>query len=265
MGVQFSDLMKLEPHGPDTFVGVGPRYPWGGLYGGQIVAQALRAAGHSVNPEHRVHSLHAYFIRRGDQDTPVRFEVDRIRDGRTFTTRRVVARQSAGAILNMSCSFAVPEGETDVQHHPMPEVPAPEDVERDSGWLELMRRRDVIRDTVGRRAAWFQTAERFGDDPIDHACAIAYFSDDFPCDAVRLRHPSSKDLAPGERGNFWMTSLDHAIWFHHPPRADRWMLHDVQCQSLVGSHGLALGRVFSEDGQHVATFTQEALMRPRRG
>ncbi|MDD9938605.1 MAG: thioesterase family protein [Myxococcales bacterium] len=259
--MQFSDLMTLEPHGPDTFVGVGPRYPWGGLYGGQIVAQSLRAAAHSVNPEHRVHSLHAYFIRRGQHDAPVRFEVDRIRDGRSFTTRRVVARQSAGAILNMSCSFSLPEGESDLQTHPMPEVPAADDIQQEAGWLELMQRRDVIRDTIGRRAAWFRTCQAFGDDPIDHACALAYFSDDFPCDAVRLRHPSSRDEGGGE---FWMTSLDHAIWFHHPPRADRWMLHDVRCQSLVGSHGLATAHVFSEEGQHVATVTQEALMRPRR-
>src|SRR5215208_402054 len=95
-------LFDLESHGPDTYVGVGPRYPWGGLYGGQIVAQGLRAAAETVEPGFRVHSLHAYFIRRGDHDEPIRFEVDRLRNGRSFVTRRVEARQSVGAILTMA-------------------------------------------------------------------------------------------------------------------------------------------------------------------
>src|SRR3954447_2893715 len=97
---EFHKMMSLEEHGADTYVGVGPQYPWGGLYGGQIVAQALRAASNTVDPAFRVHSLHAYFIRRGDADEPIRFEVDRIRNGRSFVTRLVVARQATGAILN---------------------------------------------------------------------------------------------------------------------------------------------------------------------
>jgi acyl-CoA thioesterase II len=108
-GTDFHGMMILEPHGPDTFVASGPRYPWGGLYGGQIVAQALRAASLTVEPAYRLHSLHAYFIRLGDASEPIRLEVDRIRNGRSFLTRRVVARQSGGAILNLSSSFQVPE------------------------------------------------------------------------------------------------------------------------------------------------------------
>src|SRR5881392_4285659 len=96
--MDFCRMMTLEPHGPDTYVASGPQYPWGGLYGGQIVAQALRAATLTVEPQFRVHSLHAYFIRRGDHEEPIRFEVDRIRTGRSFTTRLVVARQALGAI-----------------------------------------------------------------------------------------------------------------------------------------------------------------------
>ena len=104
--MQYVALMfDLEQHGPDTFVGQGPQYPWGGLYGGQIVAQALRAAAFSVEPTYLAHSIRAYFIRRGDHHEPVRYEVDRIRNGRSFTTRRVVARQAIGAILNAECSF----------------------------------------------------------------------------------------------------------------------------------------------------------------
>src|ERR1700694_4030267 len=107
--VDFATMMALESHGPDTFVGIGPQYPWGGLSGGQIVAQALRAAGATVDPAYRVHSLHAYFIRRGDHEEPIRFEVDRLRNGRSFVTRRVDARQSVGAILTLSASFQIDE------------------------------------------------------------------------------------------------------------------------------------------------------------
>lgn len=258
--MQFVDLMRLEPHGPDTFVGVGPRYPWGGLYGGQIVAQALRAAAHSVHEAHRVHSLHAYFIRRGDHDAPVRFEVDRIRDGRSFTTRRVVARQSAGAILNMSCSFSLPEGDEDVQSHGMPELPGPDSADSDGGWIDLLQRRDVAREP-GRRAAWYRPTEAFDDTPIDHACALAYWSDDFPCGTVGSRQPGWKS---GRGSDYWVTSLDHAIWFHRPPRADQWLLHDMRCESLVGTHGVATGRVFDTAGTHIATVTQEVLLRRKR-
>src|SRR6187402_2356349 len=103
--MDFETMMTLEQHGPDTYVGTGPRYPWGGLYGGQIVAQALRAACASVEDDMVVHSLRAYFIRRGDHAEPVRYEVDRIRNGRSFSTRRVVARQAVGAILNLEASY----------------------------------------------------------------------------------------------------------------------------------------------------------------
>src|SRR5215218_1420237 len=113
-------LFDLESHGPDTFVGRGPQYPWGGLYGGQIVAQALRAAAATVDGGLQPHSLRAYFIRRGDHEEPVRYEVDRIRNGRTFCTRRVVARQAVGAILNLEASFQAAESSADVETVRMP-------------------------------------------------------------------------------------------------------------------------------------------------
>src|SRR4029450_11804664 len=109
--MRFADIMLLETHGPDTFVASGPRYPWGGLYGGQIVAQALRAAAVTVAPRFSVPSLHAYFIRRGDASDPIRLEVDRLRNGRSFVTRRVVVRQAVGAILTLECYFQVPHTE----------------------------------------------------------------------------------------------------------------------------------------------------------
>ena len=115
-------MFDLQPHGPDTYVGIGPRYPWGGLYGGQIVAQALRAAAATVEAEFDVHSLRAYFIRRGDHAEPVRYEVDRIRNGRSFVTRRVVARQAVGAILNLEASFQREEQSPVVQTVTAPDV-----------------------------------------------------------------------------------------------------------------------------------------------
>src|SRR6478736_7367047 len=124
----FVAMLTLEPHGPDVWVGTGPRYPWGGLYGGQIVAQARRAALLTVEPQYRVHSLHAYFIRRGDHEEPIRFEVDRIRNGRSFVTRSVVARQPIGAILNMSASFQVDEHAPDMQTAVPPDAPRPQDL-----------------------------------------------------------------------------------------------------------------------------------------
>src|SRR5580704_15061342 len=118
-------MMQLAVQEPDRLIGTGPRYPWGGLYGGQIVAQSLRAAALTVEPGFRVHSLHAFFIRRGDHEEPIRFEVERLRNGRSFVTRAVVARQSTGAIFNMSASFQVAEEATDVQAAEAPSVVGP--------------------------------------------------------------------------------------------------------------------------------------------
>ena len=146
--MELSKLFQLEPHGPDTFVGIGPQYPWGGLFGGQIVAQALRAAALTVDAEQEVHSLRAYFIRRGEHTEPIRFEVDRIRNGRSFSTRRVVARQAIGAILNLEASFHLPEDTADVQTVPMDTtIPAPDELVSDA-WSAAFDRRSVPRDRL---------------------------------------------------------------------------------------------------------------------
>jgi acyl-CoA thioesterase-2 len=258
----FLDMMTLEPHGPDTFVGTGPRYPWGGLYGGQIVAQALRAACLTVDPAYRVHSLHSYFIRLGDAAEPIRLEVDRIRNGRTFVTRRVVARQSVGAILNLSSSFQLPEDGPEVQTETMPSVAAPDDL-RPDGWGPLFDRRLLPDDIApGRVGAWLRLTEDIGEDPVINACALAYLSDDMATDAVVARHP---DRAPsgGER-RFWNASLDHAIWFYNPTRASAWHLHDFTCRGLMRTRGLSIGSIFDRTGRHVATVAQEGLIRPVR-
>lgn len=258
--IDFATMMALEAHGPDTYVGIGPRYPWGGLYGGQIVAQALRAAGLTVDPGFRAHSLHAYFIRRGDQAEPIRFEVDRLRNGRSFVTRAVVARQATGAILNLSASFHVDEDAPEVQTAAMPDVPAPGGL-ADESWSALFGRRFADRSNVGRASAWLRLTDPVGDDPLLQACALAYVSDDLPTDATFALHPDRLPL--GEDQPFMNASLDHAIWFHRPSRPDDWQLHDFTCHGLMSSRGLAVGHIFTTAGVHVATVTQEVLLRRR--
>jgi acyl-CoA thioesterase-2 len=261
--VDFATMMQLEPHGTDVFVGVGPSYPWGGLYGGQIVAQGLRAGAATVDDEFRVHSLHAYFIRRGDAAEPIRFEVDRTRNGRSFATRQVTARQSVGAILTMSLSFQVAEAGHDVQIARLPDVPPPDAVEEGS-WSTMFHRRFATPrgGEEGRGAAWLRMVEPVGDDPVLQACALAYLSDDIPTDAVIALHPERPGPDPADAyGSFMSASLDHAIWFHRPSRAEDWHIHDFASLAYLSSRGLAVGNVLDERGTHVATVAQEVLLR----
>lgn len=258
--MKLSELLQLEPHGPDTWVGTGPTYPWGGLYGGQIVAQGLMAAAQSVPAEFAVHSLHAYFIRRGDASAPIRFEVDRIRDGRSFYTRRVVARQSTGAILNMSASFQLHEDGPERQTEQLPHAPLPDSLEPDS-WSPAFDRRKVPQPTAsGRGQAWFRILHEFGAEPIKHACALAYASDDVPVNALNALRPDQTD----ERDAYFAISLDHAIWFHRPLRAQEWHLYDFAAHAFRGNRGLALGHIFAASGEHIATVAQEVLVRRKR-
>ena len=148
----FDSLMTLESHGPDVHVGIGPVYPWGRVYGGQVVAQALRAACSTVPVGFFVHSLHAYFIRGGESEEPIRYEVDRIRNGRSILTRRVVARQSIGPILNLSASFQIREEQADVQESAMPaNLPQPEELAGEN-WREILERRTIPTDGANARA-----------------------------------------------------------------------------------------------------------------
>jgi acyl-CoA thioesterase-2 len=275
--MDFGTMMKLEQHGVDTWVGAGPRYPWGGLYGGQIVAQALRAAALTVEPRFRPHSLHAYFIRGGDHDQPVRFEVDRVRDGRSFATRAVTARQSVGAIFNMSASFQVdstdgpvqagPDGQPqiEVQTARMPDFPLP-DASAFNGWSPIFDRRLDTRPAQGEMTGWLRMQEPVdpsGEDRVLHACALAYMSDDLPTDAVASLHPERlTDQQFHER--YFSASLDHAIWFHQPFDAGRWHVEHFVCHGMLDSRGFTLGYVFTPEGTHVATVSQEVLFRDRR-
>ena len=265
--MDFATMMALEPHGTDVWVGTGPRYPWGGLYGGQIVAQALRAGTLTVDPAFRVHSLHAYFIRLGDAREPIRFEVDRVRNGRSFCTRRVTARQSVGVILELTASFQVDEDAPTAQTALMPDVPGPAELTDDS-WSPIFQRRLVSRGD-GEVRTWMRIAGEIGDEPGLHACGLAYLSDDLPTDAVvsldRARSASERGVEEqAVEGEFFSASLDHAIYFHRPMAADRWQLQTFTCHGLMSSRGVSVGYVFTEDGTHVATVVQEVLLRDAR-
>lgn len=260
----FASLMELESQSPNTYLGISPEYPWGRVYGGLVVAQALNAAQATVGDDYLVHSLHAYFIRGGTCDESIRYEVDRIRDGRSFVTRRVVAHQSEGAILNLSCSFQMTEEQVDIQESVLPtDVGDP-----GSGAIEdwdLIGRR-VAHLSIGRSAIWLRVLQDLGDQPAMQACALAYASDDIPTDAVAGTHPMMETLredsgTPYE--DFFTTSLDHAIWFHRPLPPDQWLLHDHRSHGLSNARGLAVGEVFAPSGVHVATVTQEILLRER--
>jgi acyl-CoA thioesterase-2 len=259
-------MMRLEEPEPDVFLARGPRYPWGGLYGGQIVAQGLRAAAATVEERFHVHSLHAYFIRPGNADEPIRFEVTRSRDGRSFCTRHVVASQEVGVILTMSLSFQIDEAGHDVQIARMPEVLAP-DALVDTSWSSIFERRFAVAraQEEGRGVAWLRMREPVGDDPVVQACALAYLSDDIPTDAVVAAHPDRPSPEEAELDQGWMSaSLDHAIWFHRPSAADGWHVHDFTSHGYLSSRGVAVGHILSADGTHVATVAQEVLLRRTR-
>lgn len=255
-------LFDLEPQGDDVYVGYGPRYPWGGLYGGQIVAQALRAASYTVEAGVDVHSLRAYFIRRGDHTEPIRFEVDRIRDGHSFVTRRVVAHQAVGAILNLEASFHRREETEDIQPAVLdPLLPLPDTLTSDA-WTPAFDRRVAGKMPDGRVPVWMRVDGQLPDEPLLHACWLAYMSDDIPTEAVLHGVPYFD--GPDRHTLAMAASLDHTMWFHRPFRADEWHLHEMRAETYQGARGLSLGRVFALDGTHVATVAQEVLVRRAR-
>ncbi len=263
--VEFADLFDLEPHGPDTYVGRVAFYPWGKrLFGGQVVAQAMRAALHTVDPERAAHSFHSYFIRPGSPNEPIRFEVERLRDGRSFTTRQVVARQSGGAILNASVSFQVHEEEADVTLAALPDgLPDPMDPSLvDQSWGDLLDRRAVDLPD-GNIGYWIRLLADLGDDPILHLCGLTFMSDAAPHRVGRASHPEAKkDMS--DRDRFLGASLDHSLWFHRPTRADQWHWFDTRSHGLAGGRGLVTGDVLTADGVHAATMAQQILLRKKR-
>jgi acyl-CoA thioesterase-2 len=271
-------LLDLEPIEVNIYRGVSPADSPVRVFGGQVAGQALVAAGRTVPSDRRVHSLHAYFIRGGDPSVPIVYEVDRVRDGRSFTTRRVTAIQHGKPIFAMSASFQV--AEKGFEHaDAMPEVPDPESLPT------LAEQVATVRDQLGvfakvpqpidiryvseppwlsrdsdRRAArnlvWMRADGELPDDPLLHVCLLAYCSDMTLLDAVLAKH----GVYIGTDG-VQVASLDHAMWFHRPFRADEWFLYDCASPSADGARGLATGRFFGRDGTYIATVVQEGLLR----
>jgi acyl-CoA thioesterase-2 len=262
--LDLSNVFHLESHGPDTFVGETPQYPWGRIYGGLVIAQALWTAMQTVRTEHEIHSLHAYFILGGDLREPVRYEVERVRNGRSFSTRRVLARQSSGAILTLGCSFQADEPGPETQSEVFPaEVPQPDALPTE--WDAGVERRDAPRRRLPPRSlVWVRYPHGLGEDPRLHACALAYVSDLSPMSAVTNSHPTWTEEQGDWDDCFMGASLDHAMWFHRRVRADDWLLLDMSGHGLIRSRGLATGHIFARDGTHVATVAQEALLRERK-
>ncbi len=274
-------ILDLEQLEQNLFRGLSPQVGWQRVFGGQVVGQALVAAARTVEGR-AVHSLHGYFMRPGDPAVPIIYDVDRIRDGRSFTTRRVVAIQHGHAIFSMSASFQRDETGLDHQMR-MPDVPAPEDLPSEAdlkaAYLhnapEGVRRywdrprpielRPVdLRHYVSREPlepsqyVWVRTTGKLPDDPDIHRCVLAYTSDMTLLDTSLFAHGRSifdQDLQPA--------SLDHALWFHRPFRADEWMLYAEDSPSSSGARGFTRGSLFSRDGRLVASVAQEGLIRVR--
>ena len=257
-----TSLLSLEQVKPDAYLGAGPVLGWGRIYGGQVVAQALRAAGLTVDEHLRAQSLHAYFVQAGDERQPVLYEVERVRDSGTFATRQVVAYQARGAVLNLIASFHRPEESIDLAAISAPaDVPAPETFAGVPTDLHF-ERRDVSRrvDPEPYELGWIRVPEPLGDDPMLHACAFAYCSDEYPLGTALERASGGARLEPCVHRQ----SRPRGIWFHRPLRADEWLLYELRGGGVADGRGLAFARVFDRNGVHVASVAQEALVRDRR-
>ncbi|MEV6928580.1 acyl-CoA thioesterase II [Dactylosporangium sp. NPDC051485] len=272
-------LLDLEALGDDRFLGISPPVGPQRVFGGQVAGQALVAAARTVDPDRRVHSLHGYFVRPGDPTVPITYAVENIRDGRSFSVRRSVAEQHGEVIFFMSASFHSAEEGLD-HHEPAPlDVPPPDEVptaserlaqypERAGIWAVVPRPIDVRyvgepgwvrpgdRPAEARQRVWMRLDGKLPDDPVLHTCVLTFASDLTLLDSVLSAHG-----AVWGPGGFVGASLDHAMWFHRPFRADEWFLYDCVSPSASGARGLATGRMFTVDGRHIATAVQEGLLR----
>jgi acyl-CoA thioesterase II len=269
------ELLDLEVIDTTLYRGRTPETSLQRVFGGQVAGQALVAAGRTVEADRQVHSLHAYFLRPGDPTVPIVYEVDLTRDGRSFTTRRVVAIQHGRPIFNLSASFQLRESGLEHQD-PMPATVPPEELPTLAQYLAetgdeaaavLMEEwgsidvRHVVappeaRDGRAHAQAWLRAAAGIPDDPLLHVCVLAYASDLTLLSSTLVPH--RREI----RGAVQMASLDHAMWFHRPFRADEWLLYDQVSPSASGGRGLATGRIFTRDGVLVASVVQEGLIRP---
>lgn len=275
-------LLALERIEQNLFRGQSQDLGWGTVYGGQVLGQALSAAQQTVPAGRHVHSLHSYFLRPGDVKGPIVYDVERIRDGSSFTTRRVVAIQNGEPIFNMAASFQ--KHERGFEHQDaMPDAPQPETLRNEQERIRsssaklppfLRERFSTDRPFESRqieddnlvvpepkaphRQIWLRTAAPLPDDPALHACLLAYASDSAFVTTALLPHGVTW-LTPGMQ----VASLDHVMWFHQPLRVDDWLLYDVDSPSAHGARGLARGRVFTRSGKLVASTAQEGLIRQR--
>lgn len=270
------DLSEL-PDG--RFRGVSPAVGLQRVFGGQVAGQALVAAGRTVDPARQVHSLHGYFVRPGDPDEPIIYEVEHIRDGRSFSVRRSTGYQHGKPIFFMAASFQRQEQGLDHQGRQPSGVPGPDELptmaerlsrypERLGVWAAIPRPIDVRyvgepgwvrpgdRPAEVHQRVWMRIDGKLPDDPLLHACALAYASDLTLLDSVLSMH--GQVWGPGGYGG---ASLDHALWFHRAFRADEWFLYDCASPSASGARGLATGRMFTMDGVHIASVVQEGLLR----
>ncbi len=275
----FTDVLaQIAPRQTNdfTFVG-GSLMPQQRIFGGQVVAQCLMAANETVAGALTAHSLHAYFLRAGDPSTPIDFEVDPIRDGRSFSTRRVVARQNGEAIFNTSISYH--QDEDGVSHcFDMPELDAPRTEADDlSGFrgfttkpgdpnlidlyqIERQRVTEYLAESqppIGR--SWFRAVGPLPEDTAAHQAALVMISDYSLLSTVFSPHPYTNPIK-----HFMAASLDHAIWFHHPGKMDEWVLYDCDTPRAGGGRGFSRGFLWAQDGTLLASTAQESLMRLKR-
>jgi acyl-CoA thioesterase II len=280
--IELLDLLELEPLDLDLFRGRQPDTAMQRVFGGQVAAQAVRAACSTVDPAFRLHSLHSYFLLPGDTAVPIIYDVERIRDGRSFATRRTVARQHGRAIYYVSASFHVEEPGFEHQDA-MPSVPDPEDCpsvgdlfrqvtgrpddrswEREWAALDVRYAGDsrpggaLVDDAQpARTQIWIRVAGDVPDDPVVNASLLTYASDLTLLGVTLVPHGLliwSPKIQPA--------SLDHSMWFHRPFTVDEWMLYDQRSPSASGGTGFAIGTMFGRDGRLVASVAQEGLIRP---
>src|SRR5262245_7975834 len=275
-------ILDLEQLEVNLFRGRSPQSRWQRVFGGQVIGQALVAATRTVNPDRRPHSLHAYFLLGGDPKVPIIYEVDRIRDGKSFTTRRVVAIQHGQAIFTMAASYHL--AETGFAHQAnMPDVPRPEKLpggpELPAAALanmpEVIRRffeqerpvelrpvefeRYLGRPTEDSRFhVWIRTTGPLTDDRAIHQCVLAYASDMMLLDTSLIPHGRTVFDK-----RIMAASLDHALWFHRPFRADEWLLYAQDSPSAAGACGFSRGLIFKQDGTLIASVAQEGMIRER--
>jgi acyl-CoA thioesterase-2 len=249
------DLLELTEAGPDQYRGNTAFEDAMGLYGGQVAAQALRAASLTVSPDRIPHSLHSYFLRAGDPMKPVDYEVSRDRDGRSYSARRVTARQEGQVIFDMGCSFHVPETGPDVQVAVMPPVAGPDTQPvrvLASRTLDLeIRAAEQSGATDMPYRVWARASVELAPDPHLQACVLTYLSDMY----------SGLFALDEDTDGVGLTSLDHSLWFYRPIDMGQWVLMDLIPESLSAGRGMYFGRVYDQQGRLVAGLTQESLFR----